>query len=276
MHDEPTSGVFERLLSTEMEHGSLYAFAETYDVDYAGYRAELAFYRRVIARGRESDEAYVEIGAGTGRLLIPYASAGLRCHGVEPARSMRERLVEKLARETLPPGRVTVENGHAHDFVGPTDARVGVVAFPFNGIQHLFGHDMLHAFLARARDVLVDEGCVAFDVTGPAWEEMAAGVREWGRLDERVHQTTGERIYTIDRSVFDDERRVMRTSFRYLAEHATKGVEAFIEQYMWTAQELLHAVTQAGFTVDMAFGDVDFAPLDERSPRLLVAARKRR
>jgi len=275
MTDASHSGVFERLLSSEMAHGSLYAFAESYDVDYAGYRAELAFYRRVIARARHDDDAFCEIGAGTGRILIPFATAGVRCHGVEPARSMRERLVDKVARETLPPGRVTVENAHADDFAGPSDARVAVVAFPFNGMQHLFGHDMLHAFLARARAVLVDDGCVAFDVTGPAWEEMSAGVRDWGRLDERVHHETGERIYTIDRSVFDDERRVMRTSFRYLGEHATTGVEAFIEQYMWTAQELLHAVSQAGFDVEMAFGDVDFAPLDERSPRLLVAARKR-
>jgi cyclopropane fatty-acyl-phospholipid synthase-like methyltransferase len=276
MHDEPTSDVFDRLLTAEMQHGSLYDFAETYDVDYAGYRAELAFYRRVIALGRRDDEAYVEVGAGTGRLLIPYARSGVRAHAVEPARAMRERLVDKIACETLPAGRVTVEDAHAHDFVGPDDARVGVVAFPFNGMQHLFGHDMLHAFLSRAHDALVDDGCVAFDVTGPAWEEMSAGAREWGRLDERVHQETGKRIYTIDRSEFDDERRVMRTSFRYLAEDATQGVEAFIEQYMWTAQELLRAVSQAGFVVDMAFGDVDFAPLDERSPRLLVAAHKQR
>lgn len=274
MREDANATAFSRLLSAPMKQGSLYDFADTYDVDYAGYRAELAFYRRVIARACQTDLAYVEIGAGTGRLLIPYACSGVRCHGVEPARSMRDRLVEKVAKETLPLGRVSVEDARAHDFVGPTDARVGVVAFPFNGMQHLFGHEMLDAFLARAREILVDDGCVAFDVTGPAWEEMSAGVREWGRLDERVHHVTGKRIYTIDRSVFDDERRIMRTSFRYLSDDATSGVEAFIEQFMWTAQELLHAVTQAGFVIEMAFGDVDFAPLDERSPRLLVAARK--
>lgn len=266
--------VFERLLTCEMRTGSLYAFAEHYDIDYAGYRAEVPFYCSVVER-MPVGTRYLEVGAGTGRLVLPLASAGTPCHAVEPARAMRERLLEKLAGETFPPGLVTVEDASAHDFMGPREGTIGVVAFPFNGVQHLHGHAALDAFLAHARLALVDEGLVAFDVTGPAWEEMSAGVREWGRLDERVHAKTGERLFTVDRSVFDDARRVMTTSFRYLGENDDIGVEAFIEQFMWTPQELLHALARHGFTVELAVGDVDFAPLEERSPRLLVAGRKR-
>jgi len=266
--------MFERLLSCEMRTGSLYDFAEHYDVDYAGYRAEVPFYCAVVER-MPSGARYLEVGAGTGRLVLPIAATGVPCHAVEPARAMRERLTQKLANETFPPGLVSVEDARAHDFVGPREGTIGVVAFPFNGVQHLHGRAALDGFLTRARAALVDDGLVAFDVTGPAWEEMSAGVREWGRLDERVHAKTGERLFTIDRSVFDDERRVMTTSFRYLGEHDETGVEAFIEQFMWTSQELLHALSRHGFVVELAIGDVDFAPLEERSPRLLVAGRKR-
>jgi SAM-dependent methyltransferase len=266
---------FDQLLNASYERASLYDHAFWYDVDYQNYRAEEAFYRSLVDAFVDDGGCYAEIGAGTGRLLVPCAARGARVHAIEPEATMRARLALRAEKHGLRAAQLSVEDRRAHDFVGPRDARIDVLSFPFNGILHLHGRAALDDALAHAHTRLAPGGVFALDMTGPAWEEMAAGGREWGRLDERVHPSTGERIYTIDASEYDDEKRIMRTRYRYLVAGARAGAEGFIDQFMWTYQEMLDALERRGFVVDRVFGNVDFAPWSEKSPRLLVAAIKR-
>ncbi len=254
----------------------LYDAPDWYDVDYAGYKAEEPFYKLLATRFVPREGAFVELGAGTGRLLLAIAQEGTRCHGVEPSAAMLRRLDEKIANNAvLPGGWVTTEHAHGQDFEGPDDAVPYVIAFPFNGLLHVHAHDAFDEILANVRQQLHDDGVFALDITTPAWEEMGLGGRAWGRIDERVHPTTGENVITCDRCVYDEATRVMHTTYRFLVEGESEGVALSIGQFMWTYQEVIWRVEQAGFAIDMVFGDVDFAPLVEKSPRLLLAARRR-
>lgn len=255
---------------------SLYELSEWYDVDYAGYKAEEPFYKMLVTQHVPRDGAYVELGAGTGRLLLAVARTGARAHGVEPARGMARRCVAKLKDARLPRGLCTLERKDGSTFEGPKDAVPWVISFPFNGLLHVHSHEELLGIFTRCREKLHPEGRIALDITSPAWEEMALGGRPWGRVDERIHPETGERVLTCDRCEYDEATRVCSTWFRFLLEGERSGVELSIHQFMWTYQEVLHALERAGFVVDMVFGDVDFAPLVEKSPRLLVAAAPRR
>ncbi len=276
------------LLSTQgrqVERAGIYDAADWYDVDYAGYLGELAFYRRV-CEGLRPGGVVVEVGAGTGRLTIPlcgrhsdHASHPVgHIHAVEPAASMRGRLERKLMLGLAGACRVDLEDALAHTFVGPQKDGVvvdaDIVIFPFNGILHLDSPDLLAVSLRHIFAKTKAGGVFALDMTGPYWESIRRGRVPWGRADERVHPSTGERFWTCDRSAYDAARRVMRIDIRYALVGGDRLIETSLFQHMWTTNEILQAVCAAGFLVEAAYGDVDLSPFSEGAPRLLLIARR--
>ena len=256
-----------RASSVSYRRAAIYDAPEWYDVDYAGYRGEEAFYRVVIERHAKAGGATVELGAGTGRLALRLASGGFRVHAVEPAPAMRAVLVERAR------GAFDVEDATALTFIGPA-ARVDCVLFPFNGVLHLETRAELLASFRHVRERLHDDGRFALDLTGPYWEAMLYGPTDWGRDDERVHPVTGQKVRTCDRARYEPRTREMVIEIRYLVEGAANVIEITLRQTMWTWQQVLGALDEAGFAVDLLFGDVDMAPFAEGSTRLLVSARK--
>lgn len=275
--DDSAVGDALRAAHTVFTKLGIYDAPEWYDVDYAGYRGEEAFYRLVLQKHADATPdgtgLVVELGAGTGRLALKFAAEGYRIYGVEPAREMRDLLEKKRAKAGV---GLTVVDGLAHTFAPPGKARVDVVMFPFNGLLHVRTRDEMLAGFRHVHDVLDNDGRFALDCTGPYWDAICYGPIPWGRADSRVHHENGRTVLTCDRSSYDPATRQMRIDIRYLLEGEKSGVEIALLQTMWTWQQVLGALGQAGFDIDMLYGDVDMAPFDEGSPRLLVSARKQR
>ena len=259
----------------------IYDAADWYDVDYAAYRGELNFYRLLLgrhARGR----AVVEIGAGTGRLSLPLCESGgpeqrFFLHAVEPAPAMRQRLRDKRDKAGLDDTRLAIEDAYADTFIGPDVAAIGLVIFAFNGVLHLGSPAELSACLRHIHAKLADDGAVAIDLTPPYWETMLRGSVPWGRIDERIHPTSGRRFLTCDRSRYEPADRTTHIDIRYAYDDASAcdpGVQIALRQHMWTSPEILQALQDARFVVDACFGDVDLSSYTEGSPRLLVSAKK--
>ena len=253
-------------------HSGIYDAADWYDVDYAGYVGELPFYVRLCERFVGVGDVVVEVGAGTGRLSLALARNGRRVHAVEPAASMRGRLLQKVANH--PELHIVVEDGLAENF-GPSSSPPRLIVFPFNGLLHIADRATLDRSLRHIHHRLADDGRLAVDITGPYWETIRRGRIGWGRVDERVHPVSGRRFLTCDRSAYDPASRTMRIDIRYALVDDDVVIQTALTQHMWTTTEVLNAVENAGFVVDEAFGDVDFSAYDEGSPRLLLHARRR-
>jgi hypothetical protein len=225
----------------------------------------------VKSRALPDGGALVELGAGTGRLTFALVDERTRIHAVEPARAMRDALVRRADERGLTARTLTVEDARATTF-SARDA--GLVMFGFNGLLHVETEEELTAVLARVHAALAPGGVFAFDVTAPYWHAMMHTPTPWGRSDERRDPKTGARVLTCDRSAYDGATRVITIDIRYLTEGAPAGVEVRLRQRMWTPQELLARVDDAGFSVELVFGDVDLAPFGAGSPRLLASARR--
>lgn len=276
----PADSLFDAFRGVHFHPSGLYDAADWYDMDYAGYVGEQPFYQWMVGRYVRDGTAYVELGAGTGRLSIPLALEGFRVHGVEPATGMRDALLDRVSGLPESAAEHSVEDAHAHNFLGPGDAPIGLVAFPFNGVLHVRGREALCETFDHIRTRLLEDGWegarFALDLTAPCWETMAWGRVPWGRVDERIHPTDGRRIFTCDAAVFDPQSRVLRTTFRFVAEGETEGAEIVLEQFMWTFPEILSVAQQTGFEAEHLYGDVDFAPFAEGQPRLLASWLPRR
>ena len=76
--------------------------ADIYDVMYRGSpRGDVEWYRR---KAVESGGPVLELGAGTGRVTIPIAEAGVRVTGLDLDAGMLDRLQEKAAMLSPKPG----------------------------------------------------------------------------------------------------------------------------------------------------------------------------
>lgn len=277
--DDPLFDVFRHLRFRSL---SLYDAPEWYDFEYGPYVGERVFYERAAAAYVSPDEAYVELGAGTGRLSVPMARRGHRVHGVEPAAAMRARLLQRLHKEpgltdAAGAGRHTLEGSTAQRFRGPQDAAMALVAFPFNGILHLHTRIAMRRAFAHVHRLLLERGTrqarFALDMTAPSWEVMAQQELPWGRVDERPHPRSGQRVFSCDRAGFCPRSRVLTTVTRFVSEGERMGVEVTLRQTMWTYQEVQALLGDVGFHIEECLGDVDFSPWRERSPRMLVIAR---
>jgi SAM-dependent methyltransferase len=246
----------------------IYESPAWYDVDYAGYRAELPFYASLLERFC-TDGLAVELGAGTGRLTIPLVQRGFRIHAVEPAAAMRALLLSKMASVGL---EFDVEGAVAENFCGPETAPA-LVFFPFNGLLHVATREGLVQTFTHIHRKLPPGGCFAFDVTCPYWESMARGSAAWGRADERVHPVSGRRFVTGDRSRYIAATRTMHIDIRYaFVDGDDAGVQTALTQRMWTPAELCAVLEACGFRLETIAGDVDGAPFDDGSPRLIVSS----
>ena len=99
----------------------------------------------------ESGGPVLELGAGTGRVTIPIAEAGIRVSALDLDAGMLGRLRQKAA--TLPAeaqSRVTVHHGDMRSFA--LDEQFALVIIPFRAFLHnLTRDDQLATLRQRAR-----------------------------------------------------------------------------------------------------------------------------
>jgi SAM-dependent methyltransferase len=140
-------------------------FADLYDhVTPYRERPDVAFYA---ALAREAGGPVLEMGCGTGRVLIPCARAGATMIGADASAGMLEVCRTKLVAEP-PEVRARVEIVAADMRAFDLDRRVALITMPFRGFQHLLTVDDQRRALASLRRHLLPGGRLVFDVFNPS------------------------------------------------------------------------------------------------------------
>jgi SAM-dependent methyltransferase len=261
-----------------MDHRNAYEtaeFAEVYDAVYAD-RDDLGFWRAMaVAAG---GGPLLEIGCGTGRVLLALARAGFEGTGVDLSVTMIERARAKLQAE--PPdvrGRVRVVVGDMTAF--DLGRRFATIVSPFGGFQHLCTVGEQLACLACCRAHLRPRGTLVLDLFNPSPiptdclqdepsdDEDPVTVVEWThsrrirwwitvvgyRPAEQINAC--ELVCEIVEA--DGSTRRMTDSFplRYLFRY-----------------ELEHLLVRAGFELVDLYGDYDRSPFAAESPGMIAVA----
>jgi SAM-dependent methyltransferase len=273
-------------MKSDADYDSISDFGEIYDhVPAYAARADVGFYASEAARRAPSRGAVLDVGCGTGRLLLPLARAGHRVIGIDGSTSMLASCRAKLARESADVrSRAAAHEGDARDFTVPRasiDALVpdGIpfAIAPFRIFQHLLSIDDQLRALGAIRRHLAPGGYLAFDVFNPNFALMttdrsaeAEDTPEFqlpdGRFFRRAARITRvrmvEQISDVELIYYlragDDVRRV---------------VHAF-EMRWFTSIELRHLLGRAAFTVEAMYGDFGRGPLRDDSPEIVVVARR--
>jgi len=209
--------------------------ARFYDAAYqdnpqTGRDAE--FYR---ALAREGAGPVLELGCGTGRVLLRIAEDGFPCTGLDASRHMLDAL---RAKSTFPNLRLVHAPMQRFDLGRD---RFGLVYAAFRVFQHLYTVEDQLACLECVRRHLAPGGRLAFDVFRPRLERMVQ-LEEPEHLELRFEHEgeTVSRFTTVKR---DPAAQLLSVHFRY--ERSRDGAvlgneEAHFHMRWFTRFELEH------------------------------------
>jgi len=227
--------------------------------------SDARFYRGL---AHECGAPVLELGCGTGRVLLDLAREGLPCTGLDASQHMLERLRQK---STFPSLRLVHAPMQRFDLPGE---RFGLIFAAFRPFQHLYTVEDQLACLACVRRHLASGGRFAFDVFAPKLARMA--VPEEPEQEDLRFELDGEEVVRHAAVSRDVGAQLLTVRFRYerRREGSVVGNEHanFRMRWFWRF-ELEHLLARAGFAEVEIFGDFDRRPVAADTPAYVVVAR---
>ena len=259
------------MVDSQSELGEAYnrVVARYYDCVY-GALPELDesrdFYLALAERTRRP---VLELGCGTGRILLELARRQIPCVGLDSSRAMLDVLRQKHGAGEL---ELVCSQMQGFD-LGPR--RFALVCAPFRAFQHLYDRNDQLGCLRRVIAHLERGGVFAFDVASP-FAVRHAPLEESERLNSRF-ELDSVRIshYVSKRHDPASCVTVVTMRFEIQAPRATVWSEREIINMRWFEEAELRALMQeAGFVDISIFGDFDAGPATQSSPALVVTAKR--
>jgi SAM-dependent methyltransferase len=248
------------------------AFAEYYDhVGPYRDRPDVPFF---VDLAREASGPVLEMGCGTGRVLLPCARAGARVTGADLSAAMLDVCRRKLAAEPEDVrARVDLVLADMRDFsLGQTFA---LVTLPFRSFQHLESVDEQRAALATIRRHLASGGRLVLDLFNPSLELL--GDPRWLReplVEPPVRMPDGR---TLVRSLRITARDYLRQVQEVEIAHDLTWPDGRTERHVDTTRlrylfryEAEHLLVREGFEVEALYGDYDRSEFGAKYPGELI------
>jgi SAM-dependent methyltransferase len=259
-------------------HDEYAGIADLYDhVVLYRDRPDVAFY---IEAAKQAGGPVLEVGCGTGRVLIPTARAGLDIVGLDLSPQMlavcRDRLRDEPATVQF---RVQLVEADMRQFeLGRTFA---IATIPFRPFQHLLTVEDQLSCLASIRRHLVIGGALVFDLFNPSLDALVnRPVGEEFAEEPEFSTPDGRRITRRHKTVAQD--RFNQTNHHELIYYVThpdgreeRLVQSFQLRYLFRF-EAEHLLARAGFEVEHLYSDYDKSAYGSKYPgELLFVARRR-
>jgi SAM-dependent methyltransferase len=249
--------------------------AAIYDAIY-GDRDDAGIWRSMAAEA--GGGPILELGCGTGRVLLPLVRAGYEVTGLDLSAPMLDRC---RARVDAEPSEVR-ERARlvAADMTSfALGRRFSTILCPFAGFQQLRTVEQQLACLGRCRAHLLPHGQLVLDLPNPdpappshARDEPADGEE----TAQTVDWTDGRRIRWW-MTVLDYDRLLQVSECEVTYEIIGRDgamrriTETIFLRYTFR-YELEHLLVRAGFRIDALLGDYDGSPFADSSPAMIVVA----
>jgi ubiquinone/menaquinone biosynthesis C-methylase UbiE len=235
----------------------------TYDGVYSVLRnpsGDVEFY---VEQAQESGGPVLELGCGTGRILIPTARAGVECVGLDGSPEMLAVL-----REKSPPANVQLVQGLLESFdLG--ERRFRLISAPFRVLQHLLDIDVQLAALSNVRRHLAPGGAFVFDVFDPKLERMAQTLVP--ESEGQAFTYEGHSMRRFDSIRTDLSSQVMSVTFRYEGGPEELQGTSEVKMRWYYRYELEHLLKRAGFSDLTFYRDFAKTPWSSGGEIIIVA-----
>ncbi len=245
------------------------SIAALYDLEHTVFTDDIPLMRNI---AEIVGDPVVELGCGSGRVLLPIAADGFDVTGVDTSQPMLDALEREAA--AIGGGAITTVNADMRGPLPLPSDTYGVAMFSLNGLLHLETQPDQIAALAEAARVLDPRGQLVIDIFHPTPEYLTqiaggphlegvwtdAGGRE---VEKWAHRRVNPASQTIDTRLWYDTVRDdggverVRTSFTLRYIHAAE------------LELMLH---RAGFVEWKLYGTYELDPFDGGSERIIALA----
>lgn len=244
--------------------------ARYYDAENATMTEDLALYREL---ADERGGPVLDVGCGSGRVMLALAQDGVRVVGVDFSAAMLARGRRRLAQQPALASRVTFVEGDAlaAELPGP----FALILLPYNMLMHFNTQADQLAALRRFRALLAPEGLLVLDLpnAGEAYGAQDDDVLSLERTF--IEPESGNRV--MQQSVSRLERVSQQFHVTWIYDEIQpdgtlrRTLAPLLLRHVFPAElDLLLAL--AGLARVTAYGDYDQSPFEEGSPRLIVLA----
>ncbi len=244
-------------------------FARFYDPEFGEYEEDVPLFLNF---ARRTGDPILEVGCGTGRVLIPLAEAGYTVTGVDISPAMLERARAKAEAAGLM-DRITLVHTDVRDLdLGRTFA---LIIYAANSFMHHTTQDEQLRVLARLRDHLKPGGLLILDLFNPDIHMLA---RQDGRVDlvKTWQEEDGTTVQKFQSVTAYPTEQILQITYMYdilTRQGALKRIIApFSLRYLWPGEARL-MVERAGLTLEAMYGSYELDPVSDSQPRIIVVAR---
>ena len=253
--------------SLEKSH---YTTPDVYDLVYSAYTDDIGFY---VDTAKTAKGPVLELGCGTGRVLLPTLQAGVDIDGIDLRPEMLEALKAKAAALGLKP-RVFV--GDMRDFTAPR--RYALITIPFRAFLHNLTSDDQIRTLRVAREHLDSGGRLVFNVFHPSFDRLAQRDGEPYLEAELRHPSTGLPVRKFVTPFRDRVNQLLRAENEVQlldAEGRTNVVHRYEFTLRWIFKAELELLLHlAGWPRWQIKGGFDGRPLEKDADEMVVTAWK--
>jgi SAM-dependent methyltransferase len=249
--------------------------------DYVGpykreARGDVDFY---VNLSKEIGGRTLEVGCGTGRVLIPTAQAGIEITGIDTSQAMLDVCRQKLA--SLPENlqkNVWLTTGDMRNF--DLEEQFDLITIPFRPFQHMLTVEDQIATLSTIRRHLKPNGTFVFDIFNPSIPGLADETRlEQAQTEPEVVTPDGRRFIRSHKFVkkdFFNQVNDLELIHDVIWPDGTHTQEIFAFQMRYFFRfEIEHLLVRCGFAIDTIYSGFDKQPYGSRYPGDLVIVARR-
>lgn len=245
--------------------------AEFYDhVTLYRDRPDVPFF---VEAARESGGPVLEIGCGTGRVLIPTAKAGIDIVGLDASAAMLDICRRELGAEPESTRRrVELIEGDMRGFDIPR--RFALVTIPFRPFQHLVTVEEQLACLQCIHRHLTTGGRLILDLFNPSLEALTQPTGIESAPDSEYDMPDGRHVVRRFKIVSRDRaNQLNHVELIYEVTQPNGRTERLIHEFSmrWLFRfEAEHLLARAGFRVLQVYSGYDKKPFGSVYPGELI------
>ena len=246
------------------------AVARYYDAENADKTDDLALYARL---AQAHPGAILDVGCGTGRVMLHLARAGHAVHGIDNDSAMLARLESKLQHQPQLRDKLTYAQADARR--RQFSRQFSLILLSYNALMHFIEQEDQLALLRNLRPCLANGGCLLIDLpnAAPAYASEDSGALTWER--DFLDPQTGHLVMLQSVSWLDRAAQLLDVDWIYDAIDGDGVVRRLIAshrlRYFFLAEMRL-LLAQCGFQLDAAHGDCQGSPYDADSERMILFA----
>lgn len=245
--------------------------AELYDhVTLYQNRPDVPFF---VEAARESGGPVLEIGCGTGRVLIPTARAGIDIVGLDASPAMLDICRRELAGEPESV-RARVDLVEADMRTFDIGRPFTLVTIPFRPFQHLVTVEDQLACLDSIRRHLTAGGRLILDLFNPSLEALTQPTGIESAPDSEYDMPDGRHVVRRFKIVSRDRtNQINHVELIYEVTQPNGRTERLIHEFSMRYLfrfEAEHLLARAGFVVQQVYSGYDKAPFGSVYPGELI------